>query len=119
MHPDCPWSCSWASAAQLSHHHGDKGDGEEPSSLEESVEAAAAFVKGHASIRTVMVERIDRLRPIQQLTLKVGSTVSSEHPSHCHACVAPLMHTFMLSSQKEPNADTRWHPQVSFFRTAK
>ena len=37
------------------------------------MDAAAAFVKGHASIRTVMVERIDRLRPIQQLTLKVGA----------------------------------------------
>ena len=41
------------------------------------MEAAAAFVKGHASIRTVVVERIDRLRPIQQLTLKVGATDSS------------------------------------------
>ncbi len=65
------WSSRRASALQLTHHHDDESDGAEPSSLEESVEAAAAFVKGHASIRTVMVERIDRLRPIQQLTLKV------------------------------------------------
>ena len=75
----CPVMPSWATLMKvpaklgLAQLCGDDaaGDAAEPSSFEESLEAAAAFVRGHASIQTVMVERIDRLRPIQQLTLKV------------------------------------------------
>jgi hypothetical protein len=59
---------------QLSREDG-ADTGAEPGDLAGSLEAAAAFVKGHASIRTCMVERIDRLRPSQQLTLKVPTAI--------------------------------------------
>lgn len=35
-----------------------------------SVDAAADFVRSHASLHAVMTDRIDRLRPSHQLTLK-------------------------------------------------
>lgn len=41
-----------------------------PLGLEGSVEAAAEFVRSHASLHTFMTDRIDRLRPSHQLTLK-------------------------------------------------
>lgn len=46
------------------------GSPSSPLGLAASVDAAADFVRSHASLHTFMTDRIDRLRPSHQLTLK-------------------------------------------------
>ncbi len=53
------------------------GDSRVRGSLASLLEQSAALVRGSASVGAVVTARIDRLRPSQQLTLKVCTPSSS------------------------------------------
>lgn len=59
--------------------------------LEQLLQQSAAVVRGSASLPALITARIDRLRPSQQLTLKVAAVVGSSVPVALLAAVHPLM----------------------------
>ena len=54
-----------------------RGDSQVRGSLEDLLEQSATVVRGSASLGAVITARIDRLRPSQQLTLKVYACVAA------------------------------------------
>ena len=57
------------------------------------IETGDSFAKSAVTIHSVITDRIDRLRPNQQLTLKVGShPVCQQQTESCTACTGHALH---------------------------